>query len=44
MPSGRFENPIGKAMNRYEGDESDSIAFFLEAALADAARAAETGE
>ncbi|KRB74965.1 hypothetical protein ASE01_16450 [Nocardioides sp. Root190] len=34
MPSGRFENPIGKAMSRYEGDESDSIAFFLQAALA----------
>lgn len=34
MPSGRLENPIGKAMNRYEGDESDSIAFYLEAALA----------
>lgn len=34
MPSGRFENPIGKAMNRYEGDESDSVAFYLEAALA----------
>lgn len=34
MPSGRFENPIGKAMNRYEGDESDSIALYLEAALA----------
>lgn len=33
MPSGRFENPIGKAMSRYEGDESDSIAFFLRAAL-----------
>lgn len=35
MPSGRYENPIGKAMNRYEGDEGDSIAFFLDAALAD---------
>jgi DivIVA domain-containing protein len=34
MPSGRHENPIGKAMSRYEGDESDSIAFFLQAALA----------
>lgn len=34
MPSGRFENPIGKAMSRFEGDESDSIAFFLRAALA----------
>lgn len=34
MPSGRFENPIGKAMNRYEGDESDSIASYLAAALA----------
>jgi len=34
MPSGRLENPIGKAMNRYEGDESDSIAYYLEAALA----------
>ncbi|HWJ11870.1 MAG TPA: DUF6278 family protein [Nocardioides sp.] len=34
MPSGRFENPIGKAMDRYEGDESDSIAFYLEAVLA----------
>lgn len=39
MPSGRFENPIGKAMNRYEGDESDSIAFYLEAALAAEQRA-----
>lgn len=38
MPSGRFENPIGKAMSRYEGDESDSIAFFLRAALADERR------
>jgi DivIVA domain-containing protein len=38
MPSGRVENPIGKAMNRYEGDESDSIAFYLEAALAAEAR------
>ncbi len=34
MPSGRFENPIGKAMSRHEGDESDSIAFFLRAVLA----------
>lgn len=39
MPSGRFENPIGKAMDRYEGDESDSIAFYLEAALAAERRA-----
>lgn len=34
LPSGRIENPIGKAMSRFEGDESDSIAFFLRAALA----------
>lgn len=34
MPSGRLENPIGKAMNRYDGDESDSIASWLDAALA----------
>ena len=39
MPSGRVENPIGKAMDRYEGDESDSIAFYLEAALAAEQRA-----
>lgn len=38
MPSGRYENPIGKAMSRYEGDESDSISFFLQAALADERR------
>lgn len=38
MPSGRYENPIGKAMSRYEGDESDSIASFLHAALADERR------
>lgn len=43
MPSGRFENPIGKAMSRYEGDESDSIAFFLRAALADVRRVAGPG-
>jgi DivIVA domain-containing protein len=34
MPSGRFENPIGKAMARYDGDEADSVIFFVEAALA----------
>ena len=39
MPSGRLENPIGKARNRYEGDESDSIAFFLLAAIAGEQRA-----
>ncbi|MCR1781971.1 DivIVA domain-containing protein [Nocardioides carbamazepini] len=33
MPSGRFENPIGKAMERYDGNESDSVIFFVEAAL-----------
>lgn len=43
MPSGRLENPIGKAMSRYEGDESDSIAFFLRAALADERRVAGPG-
>ncbi|TNM37789.1 DivIVA domain-containing protein [Nocardioides albidus] len=39
MPSGRFENPVGKAMERYDGDESDSVAFFLDAALAAESRA-----
>lgn len=39
MPSGRLENPIGRAMSRYEGDESDSIASFLRAALAGERRA-----
>lgn len=34
MPSGRFENPIDKARNRFEGDEGDSIAAWLATALA----------
>jgi len=34
LPSGRLENPIGKAMQRYDGDESDSVLFFVDAALA----------
>lgn len=39
MPSGRFENPIGKAMKRYAGDESDSVISFVEAAIAAEERA-----
>ncbi|WP_408898778.1 DUF6278 family protein [Nocardioides sp. R1-1] len=38
MPSGRLEDPIGRAMRRYEGDESDSVILFAEAALAAEAR------
>ncbi|MDQ6525704.1 DUF6278 family protein [Nocardioides sp. LHD-245] len=34
MPSGRFANPIGKAMERYDGDEGDSVIVFVDAALA----------
>ncbi|WGX95176.1 DUF6278 family protein [Nocardioides sp. L-11A] len=34
MPSGRFANPIGRAMERYDGDEGDSVIAFVEAALA----------
>ena len=34
MPSGGLEDPIGRARERYEGDEGDSIASYLEATLA----------
>ncbi|WP_225869025.1 MULTISPECIES: DUF6278 family protein [unclassified Nocardioides] len=34
MPSGALENPIGRARARYEGDEGDSIAAYLDATLA----------
>ncbi len=43
MPSGRLENPLGRALSRYEGDESDSIAFWLQGALAAEPRDAEHG-
>lgn len=39
MPSGRFEDPVGRARQRYAGDEADSIAAYLAGALA-----AEPGE
>jgi len=39
LPSGRLEDPIGRARERYEGDEGDSIAAWLEAALAAEQRA-----
>ncbi len=34
MPSGRLVSPIGKAMERYDGDEQDSVIPFVEATLA----------
>ncbi|MBV6728460.1 DivIVA domain-containing protein [Nocardioides daeguensis] len=34
MPSGRVEDPIGKAMARFDGDEHDSVIDFVDAALA----------
>ncbi len=33
-PSGAFDNPVGKAMSRYENGPEDSVAFFTQAALA----------
>jgi len=34
MPSGRLESPIGRAMERFAGNEGDSVTRFLLAALA----------
>lgn len=34
MPSGRVEDPIGKAMARFDGDEHDSVIDFVDAAMA----------
>ncbi|GAA1520425.1 DUF6278 family protein [Nocardioides humi] len=34
MPSGRLANPLGRAMERFDGDEADSVIAFVRAALA----------
>ena len=34
LPSGRVEDPIGRAMARFDGDENDSVIDFVDAALA----------
>ncbi len=33
LPSGRVEDPIAKAMERFDGDERDSVTAFVELAL-----------
>lgn len=34
LPSGRVEDPIGRAMARFDGDERDSVIAFVDAVLA----------
>lgn len=34
LPSGRVEDPIGRAMARFDGDEHDSVIDFVDAVLA----------
>lgn len=41
MPSGRLEDPIGRAAQRYEGDERDSIVAFLQAAVTGGTRSSD---
>ena len=38
LPSGRLADPVGRAHDRFEGDEHDSITTFVDGVLAQEAR------